>query len=36
MILTKLVQDVNEMIAVAVKNFPEFKMVTFSHNQTKR
>ena len=34
MILTKLGQYVNEMMAVAVK-FSEFLMVMFSYNQTK-
>ena len=32
MILLKFGQYINEMMAVAVKNF----MVTFSYNQTKR
>ena len=35
MILTKLVQHVNEMMVVVVKN-SEFLMVKFSYNQTKR
>ena len=35
MILTKFGQHVNEMMAIAVKNFKEFLMVTFSYNQTK-
>ena len=34
-ILTKLGQHVNEMMAVAVK-VSEFLMVRFSYNQTKR
>ena len=36
MILTKLGQHINEMMAVAVKMFLGFLMVTFSYNQTKR
>ena len=36
MILTKLGQYVNEMIAVAVKKKIEFFIVMFSYNQTKR
>ena len=35
MILIKFGQYVNEMMAVAVKKFLNFLMVTFSYNQTK-
>ena len=35
MLLTKLGQYVNEMMAVVIKNSAEF-VVTFSYNQTKR
>ena len=36
MILIKFGQYINGMMAVAVDNFKEFLMVTFSYNQTKR
>ena len=36
MILTKLGQHVNEMMAVRCEKVSEFLVVTFSYNQTKR
>ena len=36
MILIQVGEHVNEMTAVATHFFPEFLMVRFSYNQTKR